>query len=754
MQGKNLIYSCVFYNQDYFRLLDLLLKSMKLYSSCSFDFLVMTSPEFEEDVKKMGLTLNLELKVFSLDFKTIFQAACARLFIFDYPEISEYEKLLYLDTDIIIKGDLAPVFELPIEDLLHGIESGHIWSKSFGSQFFDFGKIDQGLAGINSGTLLFLNSENMKNLFRRIRNHVETFTNEGKEVPYCMDQPFINYHAIKDSLYNNTLLNPLVSLFEGNDTVDNYATSAICHFSYPIGNFGHKFHRMCNFLTKILSTPYPTFIPDIIGKKYSWGPKGGGFIKFIIDDWNLIVETTWGKGTVQVLNSTWFIVEWRNHRHVLKFNDDLTNYMSIRIHPNDFDFTCGEILQSNLNIYGDSHALLLFKGLQLEHRNLFDFGKTMFRVGRDQQILKFRETHNDPERIFCLVYGEVDVRAHIGKQVQYGRNHTLVCKELVDAYMKAIKTNIVQYKAIIIVAVPPPVNPDDHKHIHTPPLPFFGTNADRVIYTNDMNALLNNACQENGYHFFDPFDFYKKEDDMLNYAMSDGCIHIGKNEHFLKAFTNLYGILQQPHIPIVLHTCDSYKRFWNPWFYYCKKFLQGPYKIYFLCEEEEPEFHTDVICIKTGKGEWGERLLKGLHAIPENYIYYMQEDFWPCKPMDLSTFPSLFVNYGMDALRIDCNSYLYSLDSVSAKNPLYKFRQGSQYLMTHQFSLWNKEFFMTNINPSHTPWSSELEQSRIMAMKPHSIYLYEEKWYNPVVKKGVLQPVGEKMIEDMVTATL
>jgi hypothetical protein len=545
-RSKNLVYCCVFYNKNYFRLLDLLLKSMKMYSSHdSFDFLVMTSPEFEPEVKKMGLTLNLELKVFCLDFKTIFQAACARLFIFDYPEISKYEKLLYLDTDIIIKGDLAPLLALPIEDLLHGIQSGHLWSQSFGSQFFDFGKIDQNLAGINSGTLLFLNSENMKNLFGRIRNHVKQFTDEGKEVPYCMDQPFINYHAIKDSLYDNQILNPLVSLFEGNDTVDNYATSVICHFSYPIGNFGHKFFRMSNFLTKILSTPYNTYTQEIVGKKYSWGPgKESGSIKFIIDaTWNLVIETTWAKGTVKVLNPTWFIVEWQNHKHVLKFDDALTSYSSIRIHPNDFDFTYGSEVPSKLNLYGDSHALLLFKGLQLEHRNLFEFSRTMFRVGRDQQIINFRETHNDPGRIFCLTYGEVDVRGHIGKQVHYGRQHIQVCKELVDAYMKAIKTNITQYKAIIIVAVPPPVDPIEHKHVHYEPLPFIGTNADRVIYTNDINTMLNTACQENGYHFFNPFNFYKKEDGTLNYTLSDGCIHIGKNEEFLKAFNLLYNSL-------------------------------------------------------------------------------------------------------------------------------------------------------------------------------------------------------------------
>jgi hypothetical protein len=212
----------------------------------------MTSPEFEPEVRQLSRTLELDLKVFCIDLQTIFQAACARLSIFEYPEISGYEKILYLDSDILIRADLSQIFKLPIEDLLYGIESGNIGSLSFGGQFFDFGTIDQNLAGINSGTLLFFNSENIKNLFQRIKGHVDQFTNDGNQPPYCMDQPFINFHAIKDSLYNNKLLIPYVTLFEGEDIVNNCSTSAICHFSFPIGNFGHKFFRMCNFLTKII----------------------------------------------------------------------------------------------------------------------------------------------------------------------------------------------------------------------------------------------------------------------------------------------------------------------------------------------------------------------------------------------------------------------------------------------------------------------------------------------------------------------
>jgi len=549
LKKKNLVYCCVFYNKDYLKLLNLLLASVAYYSKKdTWNFLIITSKDFESDILALSDTYGIFLRTFTINLTTIFEAACARLSIFDYPDLGGYEKILYLDTDIIIKGDLAHIFTLPIDDLLYAIESGNISSHNFGGQFFNFGTIDQTLAGINSGTLLFFNSKNMKNLFGRIQNHITQFTAEGNPVPYCMDQPFINYHAIKDSLYNSKLLKPLVSLFEGNDTVDNYASSIICHFSFPIGNFEHKFRRMKRFLDITLTRKINSSMSlDLIGRKYSWN---GGFIKFITDETGSCnVNTSWGKGQMKVLDSNMIKVEWNTFVHILSFNKTLTSYISTRVWPNDFEITTGYLLENRLNIYGDSHAFLLFRNLAKEHRNLFQFSKTMYSLGRDKFITRFNECHNNPDTIFCFTYGEVDARANIGKQVYYGRNHIKVCNELVDSYFLTIKHLIKEYKAIIIIAIPPPTRKDDHAEckLHTEitggPLPFIGTDSDRVIYTRYMNTLLEKACKTYGYIFFNPFDSYTREDGTLNYELSDKCIHIGKNNEFLEKFNTLYDSL-------------------------------------------------------------------------------------------------------------------------------------------------------------------------------------------------------------------
>lgn len=751
-KNKNLIYFCVFYNKDYFKLLNLLLISMKIYSPMdSFDLLILTSPDFEQDVHELSTKLNIKIQIMTCNFTTIFQAACARLHIFDYFNLEGYEKLLYLDTDILIKEDPGRIFNLELHDLLYGIESGTIESMNFGGEFFNFNSINRNLTGINSGTLLFKNSQTIRELFTRIRNHIENFTKSNLTPPYCLDQPFINYHAIKDSIYDNKLLNPHVSLFEGNDTVDNYITSSICHFSFPIGNFGHKFYRMQEFLDKTLNRSINSMRHlDILGKQFTWGK---GYIKFYIDVNGFTkLDTYWGNGFYKILDNTMILASWNNYNHILKFNSEVTEYVSIRTLPRDFEYSTGSINEAPLYIYGDSHACASFDGLQILNRNLFCHGATMFKIGRDNSIINFLPSHCSKDRIFIFVYGEVDSRCHVGKQVQYGRHHLTVCRELVEAYFRTIHNLITEYKAIIIVAVSPVVDPNDHNrkdHIHDPPIPFTLTNDARIIYTDEINRLLKEYCLKYGYHYFNPYDFYKRADGCLNYTMSDTCLHIGDTRHFLKAFNILYKTISFSVIPVILHTCDKYKQYWNPWFFYFKKYVKAPFKVYFLCEEEDPDFMKEVTVIKTGVGEWGERLIKGLNLIPESYIYYMQEDFWACKTIDLSIYLESFVNYKMDALRIMPDTYLITLENVKNNSDLFKFSQNSAYLMTHRFSLWDKDFFMRFINPKDDPWKNELEQSNIISDLQHSIYMIKYPWYNEVVRKGHLEPLGQKMLEDM-----
>ena len=315
---------------------------MKWYSSTnSFDLLIFTSKKFEAKIHELCVKVDLFVDIQSFPFTTIFQAACARLHIFQYKHIDLYEKILYLDTDILIKADLAPIFNEPLKDVIYGLECGQINSPSFGNQFFDFSKINPSTTGINSGTLLFNNCLKIRDVFSKMRGHIEAHTDSKKEIPYCMDQPFINYHAIKDNLYDNQHLNPIISLYEGNDNVNNYSTSSICHFSFPIGNFEHKYDRMAKFLSKILNEAKDTNnLPELIGCSYVWG---SGHFKFLE---NYILETSWGNGQYDILDTHKLRIFWNHHYHIIQMNEDYTKYISIRTWPMDFDYISGSLKES------------------------------------------------------------------------------------------------------------------------------------------------------------------------------------------------------------------------------------------------------------------------------------------------------------------------------------------------------------------------------------------------------------------------
>lgn len=534
-RATNLVYFSVFCNKDYFRLAKLLTTSIQRFSAQkkdSFDILIQTSPDFYREVRALAVP---NLLVHYIPLTTVFQAACARLRIFDYEGIGQYTKILYLDTDIIVKKEIRPLFDLSLNNVLYALESGTIASPSFGCQLFDFASCSKETTGFNSGTLLFNNCAPVRDLFTRIRAHAESYT--GPQ-PYCMDQPFINYHAIKDGLYDNQLLKPHISLYEDKEIPTNVDTSTVCHFSYPIGNAGHKYNRMSVFfnelMTKVEKVPIPEYI-HVEGATYSWGKHG--WIKFCA---NGRLETTWGVGVYYAVGPNRVRADWHNHFHVLQFTPTFDSCTSVRIQPLDYDFVDCK-LTSDIVIYGNSHAHWLFKGLPQTHLNLWEFSTTMHRIGRDGVINGFSKAHMGSKRTIVMVYGEVDVRCHIGKQVALGRAVDEICQTLVTAYLQTIKATITDYKTIVVVGVPPPVDPADHVHDHAGGLPFVGTNEERVAYTRTVNDLLCKGCAEHGYRFCSPFESYTRGDGCLDYSFSDECIHIRKNEAFLEAFKTLVG---------------------------------------------------------------------------------------------------------------------------------------------------------------------------------------------------------------------
>jgi lipopolysaccharide biosynthesis glycosyltransferase len=281
---KYCIYFCVFYNDKYIKLLQLALSSIKL--SCNLqeiDILVLTDAAFNEKINIMAEKLEMPLTcIFKPFSSSFFAAACARLHIFDdeqHLNLNQYEKILYLDTDILIKKDIAPLFALDFAvDNICALEEGTIAEDNFGSllfKIFEFDNqsttIDWSLAGLNSGILLFHNNPTIKSLFQSIKAEITEWIKEGNEPPVCLDQPFINYIVIRENKFERNILQNWAGLFDFNGIPINHRELALCHFSWPTGNFESKYQRMQNYYNFVWTVinPLPPSSPSSLVRELS-----------------------------------------------------------------------------------------------------------------------------------------------------------------------------------------------------------------------------------------------------------------------------------------------------------------------------------------------------------------------------------------------------------------------------------------------------------------------------------------------------
>lgn len=106
--NKTLLYSCIFLNEIYINLINLLLKSYKLFGNSpdNVDYLIICNTNFQKKIKAIFDNLNITGKIWCIDQNTNFEAVYSRLKIFDYPKINLYDKILYLDCHNLVTNSI------------------------------------------------------------------------------------------------------------------------------------------------------------------------------------------------------------------------------------------------------------------------------------------------------------------------------------------------------------------------------------------------------------------------------------------------------------------------------------------------------------------------------------------------------------------------------------------------------------------------------------------------------------------------
>jgi len=210
-------------------------------------------------------------------------------------------------------------------------------------------------------------------------------------------------------------------------------------------------------------------------------------------------------------------------------------------------------------------------------------------------------------------------------------------------------------------------------------------------------------------------------------------------------------------ISLILHTCDKYSFCWDPFF----KFTDGNLidcRKYFCTEELSVE-QNGWINLKTGSGEWSNRLITILNAIDTPYIAYMQEDFWPYRKLELDIFNKCFTDLkdeNLSAFYITSRPPnkpefgIFKDHSLFEGYQILEFAEESPYLLNHQFGIWNRLDLLDLLIENESPWNNEIHGThRIRKAGNHNKYrVIDFSWYNTVVRKGQFTDDAYSMLQN------
>jgi len=201
-----LLYTSCFHQKQY---VDIVVNMLNSYfdiipENTNIDFLVYTNTEFRALIEaRMD---GKPVKFFEKNFvKTMNQTRISKVDVFDFPDIAQYEKIVYVDADTMFLRDPTPLFDAIVEDVVYAGGESNILSETnyWGRSLFlknDASCADQ--EGISVSCLGFKNLPEVKKLFSKIKQAFYLDMYQNKLVFY--DQPFFNVHLINNQMVNKT----------------------------------------------------------------------------------------------------------------------------------------------------------------------------------------------------------------------------------------------------------------------------------------------------------------------------------------------------------------------------------------------------------------------------------------------------------------------------------------------------------------------------------------------------------------------
>jgi hypothetical protein len=182
-------------------------------------------------------------------------------------------------------------------------------------------------------------------------------------------------------------------------------------------------------------------------------------------------------------------------------------------------------------------------------------------------------------------------------------------------------------------------------------------------------------------------------------------------------------------VALLVHSCDRYELLYKGFETFFTKHwdFNISCNLYFATEEKKVSLN-EFENILSGKAEWSDRLSFLLKQIPEDFVLYLQEDMWLNKDVNATFFQQLFEM----AISNDWKQVKLHSSEVYKTIPSSLFIEGfqistidkvsSDFLMSHQVTLWNKHFLLAQLPTGEHPWRNERKGSKRLKKVTEDIF--------------------------------
>ena len=201
---------------------------------------------------------------------------------------------------------------------------------------------------------------------------------------------------------------------------------------------------------------------------------------------------------------------------------------------------------------------------------------------------------------------------------------------------------------------------------------------------------------------------------------------------------------------VLVHACDRYELLYKGFDYFFQKYwdFNIPCQYYFATEDLKINLER-FENIQSGRGEWSTRLAFLLDKIDADYIIYFQEDMWLKEPVSAAFFNELFETAQKNdwqQVKLHTSPEYKTLPTtqfISGLNLAELDKKVSGYLMSHQITLWQKDFLLQQLQKPEHPWRNErrgTERLRKSNAKIFQIDYFLENGQAPINKNLEFAP--------------